>query len=223
MDAYRSKSSGERQLRKLSIILLPLALLATSAEAAKAVKVIEPFAAGVVGGVSVESTTVTISDTAGPVAEKLEAKAAEKRAAAHLPPVDATATARPRPEPAAYETLPLAMMFPLAVEDVTRDRGLTSGRRIRLAITIDTIKTANAGMMMLLGSSDELAGTVQVLDAADGTKLGEFYVDVLNVRAGMLGAAMRGSGVREKLAAEFAKHVAEQLSGSKRKPKAKQP
>ena len=208
--------------RKYSLVVLPLALLAASANAAKSVKVIEPLAAGFAGKVSVVSTTVSISDTAKPIADKLEAKAAEKRAAAKLPPVDATATLGSRPEPAAYETLPLTTMFPLEVEDVTREWGLTSGRQVRLTITIDTIKTANAGMMMLIGSSDELAGTVDVLDAADGTKLGEFYVDVLNTHSGMLGAAMRGSGVREKLAAEFAKHIAEQLSGSKHKPKAQQ-
>ena len=55
-----------------------------------------------------------------------------------------------------------------------------------------------------------------VVVATDGATVNLFYVDVLNVRAGMLGLAMRGSGVREKLAAEFAKHVAEQLSGGKK-------
>lgn len=190
--------------------------------AAKAVKVIEPLAAGAVGNVTVVGTTVTIGDTARPNAEKLEAKAAEKRVAAKLPPA-AGAAAGPRPAAASYETLPFVIMMPLEVEDVTRDWGLVAGRPLKLAITIDTVKTANAAMAMLIASNDQLAGTVAVMDATNDAKLGEFYVDVLNARGGMLGLAMRGAGVREKLAAEFSKHIAEQLSGSKHKPTKKAP
>ena len=199
--------------------VLPLALLATPAVAGRAVKVVEPLASGIAGAVTVVETSVTIGETARPVLEKLEAKAAEKRAAAKLLPVSASDAPAARPQEAEYETLPLARMLPLEIDDVTRSWGLTTGRPVKLAVTIDTLKTADAGMAMLLGSSDQLAGMVAVTDASSGAKLGEFYVDVLNYRAGMLGLALRGSGVREKLAAEFAKHVAEQLSGSKSKPK----
>ncbi len=207
-------------MRKLILAALPLALVAAPAMAARAVKVIEPLAAGVagVGAVHVVSTTVTIGETARPILAKLEEKAAAKRASAGLPPIDAAA-AGTRPSPETYEALPFATMMPLEIEDVTRDWGLTAGRPVKLAVTIDSIKTADAGVAMLIGSSDELAGTVDVLDAADDRRLGQFYVDVLNFRSGMLGLALRGSGVREKLAGEFAKHIAEQLSGTKSKPK----
>jgi hypothetical protein len=42
---------------------------------------------------------------------------------------------------------------------------------------------------------------------------------VLNTSAGLLGLAIRGAGVREKLATAFAGQIAVQLSGSKHKPK----
>lgn len=90
--------------------------------------------------------------------------------------------------------------MPLVVTEGTRTWGMTGGRAVKLTISIDTLKTADAGMVMLLGSTDQLAGVVAVTDAASGEHLGEFYVDVLNARAGLLGLAMRRSGVREKLA-----------------------
>ncbi|WP_174297133.1 hypothetical protein [Sphingomonas bacterium] len=205
-------------MRKLVLAALPLVFLATPAPAAKVVKVVQPLEAGLAGNVNVVSTTVVVGDTAKPIADKLEAKAAEKRAAAGLPESGGRAPDA-RPTSDTYATLPLTTMMPLEVEDVTRDWKLVAGRAVSLSITIDSIKTANGGVMLLIGSTDELAGMVDVLDAATGAKLGEFYVDVLNAHAGMLGAMMRGSGIREKLAAEFSRHIAEQLSGSRHKPK----
>jgi hypothetical protein len=84
---------------------------------------------------------------------------------------------------------------------------------------MDTLKTANAAMAWLASSSDQLAGMVEVRDAATDAKLSEFYVDVMEAHAGLLGMALRGGGVREKLAAKFATHLADELSapGSKHK------
>ena len=67
-------------------------------------------------------------------------------------------------------------------------------------------------MMLLAGSNDQLAGSVELSDAATGEKLGQFYVDVINSHSGLLGMALRGGGVREKLAQEFANHIARQLT-----------
>lgn len=200
---------------KFAATFLSLVLIATPALAAKKTKVVEPLPAELIGHATIISTSVVIGDTARKNFEKLEAKAAGKGGTA---PAAGTATDA-RPATDRYATLPFAEMFPLVVEDVTHEWGLTSGRQVKLVVTIDSIKTANAGMAMLLGSNDELAGGVVVADATTGEKLGEFYVDVLNTSAGWLGLAIRGSGVREKLAITFAGQIAVQLSGNKHKPK----
>jgi hypothetical protein len=164
----------------------------------------------------VDEVDVRLSSLAADRMAKFEENAREKRVAAGLAPVDPTAEpadGTPRDE---WSTLPFAQMMELMVKDVTRDRGLTSGRPLRISVEIDTLKTANAGMVMLAGSSDQLAGTVQVLDGVSGEKLGEYYIDVINSHSGLLGLAMRGGGVREKLAGEFAGHIAKQLASKKK-------
>jgi hypothetical protein len=115
-------------------------------------------------------------------------------------------------------------MFPLVIEDVTREWGLTSGRQVKLKVTVDTLKTEDAGMAILLGSSDQLAGIVEVVDAAEGTSLGSFYIDVINSHGGLGGLALRGSGVRESLSEEFGLETSRVLTGRKSKtPKAAKP
>lgn len=200
---------------KYAAALLSLVLLTAPADGAKKTKVVEPLPKELIGHATVAATTVVIGETAQQNFEKLEAKAANKNSA--MPVASGAPEARVATD--RYATLPFAKMLPLVVEDVTREWGLTSGRPIKLVVTIDSIKTANAGMAMLLGSNDELAGTVVVADAVSGDKLGEIYVDVLNTSAGLLGLAIRGAGVREKLATAFAGQIAVQLSGSKHKPK----
>jgi hypothetical protein len=192
------------------------ATLALAACGPKPVDVIQPLSASIRNAAVVDQVEVRLSSLAADRMENFEAKAREKRVAEGLAPVDPTAepaNGTPRDE---WSTLPFAQMMELMVKDVTRDRGLTSGRPLRIAVEIDTLKTANAGMTILVGSSDQLAGTVQVLDAVSGEKLGEFYVDVINAHSGLLGLAMRGGGVREKLANEFAGHIAKQLSSKKK-------
>lgn len=182
----------------------------------KPVDVLMPVPPSLHSASMVADVDVKLSPLAADVMEKFEAKARDKRAEAGLAPVDPAvepATAPPRDE---YSTLPFAQMLELMVKDITRERGLDHGRPLRLAVEIDTLKTANAGMAVLAGSSDQLAGTVQVLDAGSGQKLGEFYIDVINAHSGLLGLALRGSGIREKLASEFAGHIARQLTGKKK-------
>ncbi|MEG3126006.1 hypothetical protein [Sphingomonas sp. GB1N7] len=200
---------------KYAAALLSLVLLAAPADAAKKTKIVEPLPTELIGHATVAATTVIIGETAQQNFEKLEAKAANKNTG--TPAESGSPDARATTD--RYSTLPFAKMLPLVIEDVTREWGLTSGRPIKLVVTIDSIKTANAGMAMLLGSNDELAGTVVVADAVSGDKLGEIYVDVLNSSAGLLGLAIRGAGVREKLTTAFAGQIAMQLSGSKHKPK----
>lgn len=203
-------------MRKYVYPLLAILVVAAPAHAAKRSKVIEPLKPELIGALVVGETRVTINDAAKANVEKLDAKAAQKREAAKLAPVD-NSTLNTRPAETEYETLPLVRMLPLKVEDVAHQRGLAGTHRVNLVISIDTLKTADAAAGILLGSADELAGMVDVIDAADGSRLGEFYVDVLNYQGGWLAMAIRGSGVREKMATTFANQIADQLNGGKMK------
>lgn len=200
-------------MRRLLVIAPVLALLV--AGCVKPVEVVQPISAALQSGPSmVADVNVTLSSTAAAAMTKFEEKAREKRAAAGLAPIadgaDVGSVGKDQ-----YATLPFDQMFERVVTDVTRERGFSSGRPIRLAVEIDTLKTANAGMAILAGSNDQLAGSVKIHDAGSGEALGEFYVDVINSHSGLLGLAMRGGGVRESLAEEFALHISRQLGGKK--------
>ncbi len=200
--------------------LLALALACATPSLAKSVKVMQPVPAELIGAANIVETRVVLSDAVKENFAKLEEKAAEKRTAAGLQPIAADQSFASRPAESEYATLPITRMMPLIVDDAARKWGLTTGRPVRLTIELDTLKTADAGMAMLLGSSDQLAGLVTIHDPATEEKLGEIYVDVFNARAGLLGLAMRGSGVREKLAAEFSDKLMKQLAGKRKKAKA---
>jgi hypothetical protein len=193
------------------------AALGLAACGPKPVDVIQPVSASIRNASMVNEVDVRLSPLAADLMAKFDRKAQEKRAEAGLAPVDPTAEPAEGVSRDEWSTLPFAQMLELMVKDVTRERGLTSGRPLRLDVEIDTLKTANAGMTILVGSSDQLAGTVRVLDAASGEKLGEYYIDVINSHSGLLGLALRGGGVREKLAGEFADHIAHQLAAKKKK------
>jgi hypothetical protein len=148
---------------------------------------------------------------------ELEAKAGEKRAETGL----GAYTQSDAPIPAdQYAGVPFAAMMPAVMRDVTRKWGLTherGGKPVNLVVTVENIKTANAGMALLIGSADELSGEVTVIDAATQAQLGSFYVQVVNSHSGLAGLAMRGGGIREKLAEEFALESARILTGSTKK------
>ncbi len=187
--------------------------------AANPVQVVTPVSDAVIGQNQVTDVAVTVGETAQEAMVAFDEKAADKRTDAGLDPFEANSTSGERPDRDEYATLPFATMLPLVVEDVAREWGLTSGRNVRLDIAIDTIKTANAGIAAIgFGSSDQLAGTVEVSDANTREPLGEFYVDVINTHGGLLGLALRGGSIREKLAEEFALHVSRQLTGSEDRP-----
>lgn len=194
-----------------------LALVASTPVSAKAVRVIQPIDLAITSTSQISEVEVSITPATKDAFNALEKKAAQKRAEAGLPPIDPTQPLAQRPSEAEYSTLPIAQMMPFVIQDVTKAKGLNSGRALKLKVELDILKTADAGMAILLGSSDQLAGTVSVFDIASGRKVGEFYVDVFNARSGLFDLAARGSGVREKLAAEFSKHVAKQLIGASKK------
>lgn len=206
--------------RHIFISFISMTIFASPVMAAKAVKVIEPLSTSLVGKSKASSVTVSLNEATRENFAKLEQKAAEKRKMAGLAVFEKSMANASRPSPEQYSTLPIEAMMPLVIEDTLNEWGLRSGRGVAISVVLDTLKTADGGMMLLIGSTDQLAGTVKISDPENNEALGEFYVDVLNARGGWLGAAMRGSGVREKLAAEFAKRIAQQLSGTKSKPKA---
>ncbi|MGH6808335.1 MAG: hypothetical protein ACREEJ_16075 [Ensifer adhaerens] len=199
------------------VVALALVAIALPVEA-KQRRVVEPLAEEIINNNHVVAVEISINPLAAEKMAKFEEKAAEKRTAASLPPVDAAAPLSTRPSEDEYATLPFQRMFPLVIEDVTREWGLTGGRPIKLRVSIDTLKTANAAMAILLApSADQLAGMVEVVDPQTNEGLGSFYVDVLNGHSGWGGMLMRGGGVREKLAEEFGLESARVLAGSTKK------
>lgn len=195
--------------RTYILAVTTLALLACPAEA-KQRKIIDPLAPDIVDNCHVEAVDIVAEGKAAEQLAHFDEKAAEKAAADH--------TAAPDAPKSKYSELPFKQMFPLVISDVTREWGLTKARPIKLTVTIDTIKTANAAMAILISSSsDELAGVVDVTDAQTGAKLGSFYIDVLNSHGGWLGMMMRGGGIREKLSEEFALETSRMLTGRKSK------
>lgn len=111
--------------------------------------------------------------------------------------------------------LPFAHLFDKAVKEATRARGLESGRPLLITVEMDALRIPDAAMA-LLGRSDRLAGQVRVADARTGDRLALFYVTVDKEHSGLIGLAVRGGGVREKLVREFAAHIADQLATPRR-------
>lgn len=199
--------------------MLAIALVAIALPAdAKQRRIVEPLAADIVNNNHVVAVEVSISPLAQEKFTKFEEKAAEKRAEAKLPPIASDTVLATRPTDEEYATLPFQKMLPLVMEDVTREWGLTGGQQVKLVINIDTLKTASAAMAIFIaGSSDQLAGTVEVVNPTTNESLGAFYVDVVNSHSGWGGMLMRGGGVREKLAEEFALESSRILAGSTKK------
>jgi hypothetical protein len=192
----------------------PLAALLLAAACAAPVAMLQPIPADLVGAAMVAEVDVTLRPRVLLPLHELEQEARRKRAEAGLPPAGPEAPASaPRDQ---YATLPFTQMLELAVTDATRRAGLTSGRPLRITVRIDMLRLADPAMTVAAGSRDQLAGTVAVADAETGESLGAFRIDVVNAHAGFIGLALRGRGVREALAEEFALHIARQLSAKAR-------
>ncbi|HEX5183972.1 MAG TPA: hypothetical protein VFW19_12590 [Allosphingosinicella sp.] len=107
--------------------------------------------------------------------------------------------------------LPFAKLLDKAVKEATRARGLRAGRPLILTVEMDVLRIPGVAMAAL-GTSDRLAGQVRVEDARTGERLALFYVTVDHPHSGLIGLAIRGGGVREKLVREFADRIAGQLA-----------
>lgn len=184
---------------------------------AKQRTVIEQLPADIVDKNYVDQVEVLVADTATKKMAELEIKAGEKRSEAGLAPFATSSDVLPADQ---YAGAPFTAMMPYVMRDVTRKWGLTQdrgGKPVNLRVTVENIKTANAGMAILIGSSDELSGEVAVIDPATQQQIGSFYVQVINSHGGLAGLAMRGGGIREKLVEEFALESARILTGSTKK------
>lgn len=178
-------------------LLLALLLLGGCATPSE---VLLPIPASVVNASFVRDVEMVVRPSARESIQAADAKAAGKAVAAPGDPA----------------SLPFEQMMRRAVEEETRSAGLRSGRALRLVIEVDRLHTASTGAALLGTKGDRLAGSVFVQDAGDRTPLGQLYVDVNRRQSGPVGLLLRGSGVREQLAREFAQHIARALSdGSK--------
>lgn len=198
-------------------MLVALSASAFSPAAAKQRTVVEQLPTEIVDHNYVNGVKVIVADTAAQKMAQLEAKATEKRVEAGLAAYTEGEGTIPADQ---YSSVPFAAMMPAVMRDVTRKWGLTQergGKAVDLVVTIENIKTANAGMALLIGSSDELSGEVAIIDPATQAQLGSFYVQVVNSHGGLAGLAMRGGGIREKLVEEFALESSRILTGSTKK------
>jgi hypothetical protein len=118
--------------------------------------------------------------------------------------------------------LPFAALFDRAVKDAARARGFAAGRPLRITIEMDVLRIPDVAMAAL-GRSDRLAGQVRVEDARTGDRLALFYVTVDKPHSGLIGLAIRGTGVREKLIRDFAADIARQLALSRGNPRSSAP
>ena len=137
-------------------------------------------------------------------------------ALAKVAALDEQAKARNRSDPSG---LPFAEMMPRVIADITRAWGLTGGRELKLLIEIDAIETAGTAATLFGGSRDRMAGSVFIRDPTTGEPLGQLYVDVVNSHSGPVGLLIRGGGIREELAEEFAIHIARALTGRRDRPR----
>ena len=111
--------------------------------------------------------------------------------------------------------LPTREMLTRTIAEQAAAWGLNDGRALKLLVEIDGYRTPDAGGA-LLGKRDQLAGSVFVRDAATAQALGHLYIEIDNAHVGLIGLALRGGGVREKLAGQFAMRTARALSGRKK-------
>lgn len=156
-----------------------------------------PISALVRSGSRVEAVAIEVRPTARAAVAALDQRARSREGAA---------------------ALPLAELLTRRVVETSRAWGLTGAEPLRLTIELDALSVAGTGAA-LIGGEDRMAGTVFVRHAANGAALGQLYVDIDRRSAGLLGIALRGSGVREQLAEAFAAEIARVLSGRVRPPR----
>jgi hypothetical protein len=179
-----------------------IAALAAAGCAPRAIDMMQPPPAALRGAVAVESVELTLRPDLQRELAAADARLAERSAG--------------RDPPEGRAALPFARMFKETVEGVVRARGLTAGRAVRLVVEMDELHVPGIALSAL-GRTDRLAGQVIVHDRSSDETLAIFYVTVDNAHPGLLGQLTRGTGIRERLAEAFARHIADQLGAPRRR------
>lgn len=190
--------------------MLVLACWSATAAAQDARRIVEPLDPGIIDNATIVDAVVTVADTAKAAVAKMDAAAAKRAARA----------GKAGAAPDALSRLPFTQMFPDVLKSIGREFHLDGPRRIRLGISIETIKQPNGFMAFVAVSSEEIAGLVEVFDADDGRPLGVFHIDVINTYGDGFGfdALARGPP-REFLAREFSRETVRVLAGRKAREK----
>jgi hypothetical protein len=80
-----------------------------------------------------------------------------------------------------------------------------------LLVRVDNFKKRNAGAVMLLGDSNNLAGQVRFVDPADPNKMvGEYYIDEVQAGGGLIGLAIL-ENAEKNMPERFAKSVCKRI------------
>ena len=184
-------------LPSLRLRFVCLAALLPLAGCAEPSQVLLPIDASIKNASFVRAVEVGVQPPAAAKVAQLDEKARSKRAAGQTD----------------HASLPFAEMLPLVIEEVTRAWGLTGRRALKLRVEIDSIGTASTGATLLGQGQDRMSGLVFIHDAVSGEPLGQLRIDVVNSHSGVVGLLIRGGGIREELAKEFAIHIARALTG----------
>lgn len=110
---------------------------------------------------------------------------------------------------------PFKTVFAEIAKDALEERDSSDSIYADIEIEVDNLKFVNPMAAILISDTDQLSGSVKVIDPKTKELLSEFYVDVLKGTGGLLGLAVRGGGVREKLAAQFAEYIGDDLGFAK--------
>ncbi|UTW55961.1 hypothetical protein [Kordiimonas sp. SCSIO 12610] len=179
---------------------IPVVLLTFLSACVSPVKVVQKLPDANVGALDVANVQVSYSDLTAEKIRENDAKRAERAAKANE-------------EKISHKSLSDLIVQLLNEEIAERQSSKTVP--VDVKVNIDTLKFANAGLTILLGDSDQLAGSVEVIDRKTGDTISEFYVDIIKGSGGLLGLAIRGGGVREGMASDFVKETVKQLYGKK--------
>jgi hypothetical protein len=195
-------------MRWLLVMLWALWSVAASAQDAR--RIVEPLDPAIIDNATIVDVVVSVASTAQPAVAKMEAAAAKRAARAGKSGAD----------PNDLALLPFAQMFPEVMKAIGREFNLDGPRRLKLAVSIETIKQPNGFLAVVAVSSEEIAGLVEVFDADDGRPLGIFHIDVINTYGDGFGLdALARGPPREFLAREFSRETVRVLAGRKSREK----
>ena len=208
-------------------LLLWVCVIGSTPALAKERTVIQRLPPEYVANMNVVSIDIMLQDSAIGGTARLDDRAEDR-----FDKQQQTTTPPPLQSRKSYATLPTLLMVSELMTDRLRGWNFTSGRDVRLRVTMDTVKLANKSNIVFgkpspvplldlfladsddssYGSEDEIAGVVDVIDVASKQRVGTYYIDVVNDFGGSLDLALRGKNAREKLAEEFALETARCLA-----------